>query len=84
MSRVQLAWTLGLTSAGMLAIAFALLIVSQPTGAATVMPKVFHPTVYIDRGTGCHYLASGVNATITPRLGPNGAQVCVPGDKYKQ
>lgn len=32
-------------------------------------------TVYHDRGTGCEYLRAGSGA-LTPRLGPDGKQVC--------
>ncbi len=32
--------------------------------------------LYIDHGTGCHYLCRGVFDTLVPRLDKNGKQVC--------
>jgi len=36
--------------------------------------------LYIDYGTGCHYLKSGAFDSLVPRLDKNGKQVC----EYKQ
>jgi hypothetical protein len=43
-----------------------------------VLDNAADPLVFKDRGTGCEYLAIGMNSAgaLTPRLDRNGKQVC--------
>src|SRR5262245_20213455 len=34
--------------------------------------------IYIDYGTGCHYIATPVFGSLTPRLDRDGKQICEP------
>lgn len=34
------------------------------------------PTVYVDQGTGCHYLGTG-SSTLVPRMNANGEHMCL-------
>ncbi len=38
--------------------------------------KISKLNLYIDYGTGCHYLKSGIFGGLTPRLDKEGRQVC--------
>ncbi len=37
-------------------------------------------TVYVDYGTGCHWLRGSIFGTLVPRLNGLGNQVCIRGD----
>lgn len=36
----------------------------------------YDPVLYRDRVTGCEYLSTGNTASLTPRMGADGKQVC--------
>ncbi len=48
----------------------------------TVGSTYYDPVVYIDRGTGCHYLATGNPYALTPRIDKDGTtHICRERDR---
>lgn len=45
--------------------------------------KANQPILYIDTGTGCHYLTAGGHSALTPRMDSSGLQVCRKSDIHK-
>lgn len=40
------------------------------------LAAAYDPVVYVDRGTGCQYLATGNMYAMTPRLNASGKHIC--------
>lgn len=46
------------------------------TGDTGAEKQAVDPVLYVDRETGCHYLATGDVKALTPRMDRDGKQVC--------